>query len=117
MPGEPIRLPADELEQLVIQSIIGWVTQEKSVIDAVGWQNAQLASDALNARVEKPEAAANPHRCWVSGKEKALIWGEPRLVGGRGGIRTLDTVETVYRISSPAHSTTLPPFLKSKPIF
>ncbi len=31
----------------MIQSIIGWATQEKSVIDAVGWQNAQLASDAL----------------------------------------------------------------------
>ncbi len=46
-PGEPIRLPADELEQIIIQSIIDWASQEKNVIDAVGWQNAQLASDAL----------------------------------------------------------------------
>ena len=30
--------------------------------------------------------------------------------GGKGGIRTLDTAKTVYWISSPAHSTTLPLF-------
>ena len=31
-----------------------------------------------------------------------------QIAGGERGIRTLDTGEPVYRISSPAHSTTLP---------
>ena len=34
------------------------------------------------------------------------------ISGGKGGIRTLVTGEPVNRISSPAHSTTLPPFLR-----
>ena len=46
-PGEPIRLPADELEQVVVQAIVDWAAREVDVIDAVGWHDAQRASDAL----------------------------------------------------------------------
>mgnify|MGYP003599529029 FL=1 len=46
-PGEPIRLPAEEVEQLVIQSVLNWAASEQNVINAVGWHDAQLAGNAL----------------------------------------------------------------------
>lgn len=46
-PGEPIRLPADEIEQLVIMSIVNWAASEQSVLNSIGWHDAQLASHAL----------------------------------------------------------------------
>ena len=45
-------------------------------------------------------------------------WGSDllSLIGGKGGIRTLVKGEPLNRISSPAHSTTLPPFLEEAAI-
>ena len=46
-PGEPVRLPAGEIEQLVVKAIVQWASSEKDVLDAVGWHDAKLASEAL----------------------------------------------------------------------
>ncbi len=46
-PGDPIRLPAGEIEHLVIKSIVNWAQNENNVLDAVGWHDAKLASDTL----------------------------------------------------------------------
>ena len=42
-PGHPIRLPAAELENLVIQAIADWTASDKQVLDAVGWKDAVRA--------------------------------------------------------------------------
>lgn len=46
-PGEPIRLPASELEKLVVRAIVEWSASEKRVLDAVGWKDAKRAQEAL----------------------------------------------------------------------
>lgn len=48
-PGDPIRLPAGELEKLVIQAIANWTGSDKQVLDAVGWKDAVRAQEALKA--------------------------------------------------------------------
>jgi DNA invertase Pin-like site-specific DNA recombinase len=47
-PGEPIRLPADDLEQLIVQAIVNWSSNDKEVLNAVGWKDAKRAANALN---------------------------------------------------------------------
>jgi len=47
--GEPVRLPAGEIEKLVTQAIVNWTTNDKQVLDAVGWKSAQRAQEALKA--------------------------------------------------------------------
>ncbi|QHE84728.1 recombinase family protein [Hydrogenophaga sp. BPS33] len=46
-PGEPIRLPATEIEQLVSTAIVNWASNQKLVLDAVGWGDAQQAAYVL----------------------------------------------------------------------
>lgn len=45
--GDPIRLPAKELEQLVVQAVVNWLADDKRVLDAVGWGDAPWAVQAL----------------------------------------------------------------------
>ncbi|WP_342133552.1 recombinase family protein [Hydrogenophaga sp. OTU3427] len=46
-PGEALRLPANDLEELVIAAVIRWASDKKQVVDAVGWGDAKRASDAI----------------------------------------------------------------------
>jgi site-specific DNA recombinase len=48
-PGSPIRLPANEIEQLVRKAVMDWATEAKRVVDAVGWSDAKLAEEAIAA--------------------------------------------------------------------
>jgi hypothetical protein len=48
-PGEPIRLPANDLEELVIMAVTRWATDKKQIVDAIGWKDAKKASDAIEA--------------------------------------------------------------------
>lgn len=48
-PGEPIRMPADDLERQVIKAIGDWVEDEKRLLDAVGWKEAKPAQEAILA--------------------------------------------------------------------
>lgn len=48
-PGEPIRLPAADLERLVVRAIADWSADDKRVLDAVGWKDAKRAEEALKA--------------------------------------------------------------------
>ena len=50
--GEPIRLPAHELELLVLKAIVAWTTDANQVVDAVGWLDARVARDAVVAAQE-----------------------------------------------------------------
>ncbi|MBX3609185.1 MAG: recombinase family protein [Hydrogenophaga sp.] len=47
--GEPIRLPAGELEKLVVHAIVDWSANDKQVLGAVGWKDAKRAQEALKA--------------------------------------------------------------------
>ena len=47
--GEPIRLPAADLERLVVRAIADWSSDDKRVLDAVGWKDAKRAAEALKA--------------------------------------------------------------------
>lgn len=46
-PGDPIRLPAVEIEQLVLKSIVNWASNDKQVLDTVSWSDAQQADSLL----------------------------------------------------------------------
>ncbi len=46
-PGEVLRLPAEEIEQAVVAAIVGWAENDQEVVDAVGWGDAKVASDAI----------------------------------------------------------------------
>lgn len=62
-PGEPIRLPAADLERLVVRAIANWSTDHKRVLDAVGWKDAKRADEALKAAKQFGHAiqqASNP---------------------------------------------------------
>jgi DNA invertase Pin-like site-specific DNA recombinase len=48
-PGDAIRLPANDLEELVIMAVTRWATDKKQVVDAIGWKDAKKASDAIEA--------------------------------------------------------------------
>ena len=48
-PGEPVRLPANELEELVIAATVQWANDEQRLVGAVGWSNAQIAQYAVTA--------------------------------------------------------------------
>ena len=48
-PGDPIRLPANDLEELVIAAVTRWAGDKKQVVDAIGWNDAKKASDAIEA--------------------------------------------------------------------
>ena len=48
-PGDPIRLPANDVEELVIAAVTRWATDKKQVVDAIGWNDAKKASDAIEA--------------------------------------------------------------------
>lgn len=48
-PGDPVRLPANELEQLVIRAVKDWAMDTKRVVDAVGWSDAKAAEEAIAA--------------------------------------------------------------------
>jgi hypothetical protein len=49
VPGEPIRLPANDLEQLVVSAVMSWAGDKNQVVDAIGWGDAKAASDAIAA--------------------------------------------------------------------
>ena len=40
-PGEPIRLPANEIEQVLVKAIMNRVSNQKRVVDAVGGSDAR----------------------------------------------------------------------------
>ena len=46
-PGAPVRLPAHEIEQLVVQALRNWASDAKRVVDAVGWSDAKAAEEAI----------------------------------------------------------------------
>ncbi len=46
-PGDPIRLPAEEIELVVINAIANWAGNDKQVLDTVGWGDAQHAAHLL----------------------------------------------------------------------
>jgi DNA invertase Pin-like site-specific DNA recombinase len=48
-PGDPIRLPANDLEELVIAAVTRWAGDKKQIVDAVGWNDAKKASDAIES--------------------------------------------------------------------
>jgi site-specific DNA recombinase len=47
--GSPVRLPANEIEQLVRKAVMDWANEAKRVVDAVGWSDAKLAEEAIAA--------------------------------------------------------------------
>lgn len=47
--GDPVRLPAQEIEGLVIKALIQWAEDDQRIVDAVGWADAKVASDAVQA--------------------------------------------------------------------
>lgn len=51
-PGEPIRLPANEIEQLVIAAVINWSSDKHRVVDAVGWGMRDWP--AMRSRLRRP---------------------------------------------------------------
>lgn len=55
-PGDPLRLPANEIEQLVIKGVMVWASDAKQGVDAVGWGNAKAAEDAIAAGQRMAEA-------------------------------------------------------------
>jgi len=65
-PGEPIRLPAGELEKLVIQAIVNWTASDKQVLDAVGWKDAKRADEALKAAKRLGQAIQQSARMEVA---------------------------------------------------
>lgn len=82
-PGEPIRLPAAEIERNIAQAIAKWASNQQQVLDAVGWTDAPQAAHVLKQAkhlqlaLEGPlDGAASSH----AGKEKAAAGqGEQRL--------------------------------------
>ena len=46
-PGEPIRLPAAEIEREVIGAIVNWSSNQQQVLNATGWTDAQHAAQVL----------------------------------------------------------------------
>lgn len=61
-PGEPIRLPANEIEQVVVKAVMNWASDQKQVVEAVGWANARAASDAIAAAKQLAVALAQNAR-------------------------------------------------------
>ena len=57
-PGDPVRLPANEIEQLVIQAVRNWAADAKRVLDAVGWSDAKAAEEAIAAGQKMSQALA-----------------------------------------------------------
>jgi len=57
-PGAPLRLPANEIEQLVIQAVVSWASDPKQILDAVGWGDAQAAEAAIAAGQKLAQALA-----------------------------------------------------------
>ncbi len=48
-PGEPLRLPAGEIEQAVITAMVNWAENDQEVVDAVGWGDAKVAGNAITS--------------------------------------------------------------------
>lgn len=48
VPGDPVRLPANEIEQLVIKAVMDWALDAKQVVNAVGWSDAKAAEEAIS---------------------------------------------------------------------
>jgi DNA invertase Pin-like site-specific DNA recombinase len=46
-PGDPIRLPAVEIEREVIGAIVNWASNQQQVLDATGWADAPQAAQVL----------------------------------------------------------------------
>lgn len=48
-PGEPIRLPAPEIEKLVTTALLQWAESDQQMVDAAGWEDAKVAGEAVAA--------------------------------------------------------------------
>jgi DNA invertase Pin-like site-specific DNA recombinase len=57
-PGDALRLPANEIEQLVIKAVMDWASDAKQVVDAVGWGNAKAAEEAIAVGQKVAQALA-----------------------------------------------------------
>lgn len=74
-PGDPIRLPANEIEQLVVKAVKHWAGDKKQVVDAVGWGDAKVASDAITAGQQLAQALALNAREHISNCVEAVEIG------------------------------------------
>ncbi|MGS5087666.1 zinc ribbon domain-containing protein [Hydrogenophaga sp. A37] len=57
-PCDPLRLPAHEIEQLVIKAVMNWAFDPKQVVDAMGWSNAKAAEEVIAAGQKVAQALA-----------------------------------------------------------
>jgi site-specific DNA recombinase len=94
--GEPIRLPAQEIEHLVRKAIVNWASNDKEVLDAMGWRDAQQAATLLKGAKQLCQAlqiGSGSEKNSTQQSSEALRSGVSRVEVGPTFVRiTLDSI-------------------------
>jgi DNA invertase Pin-like site-specific DNA recombinase len=61
-PGPTLRLPANEIEELVADAVANWARDPQRVLNAVGWSDAQKAQEAIATGAQLAQDLANSPR-------------------------------------------------------
>jgi DNA invertase Pin-like site-specific DNA recombinase len=61
-PGPTLRLPANEIEELVADAVANWARDPQRVLNAVGWSDAQKAQEAIAAGEQLAQDLAHSPR-------------------------------------------------------
>ncbi len=78
-PGEPIRLPAAEIEKLVTTALVHWADSDQQMVEAAGWQDAKLAGDAVAAGKQLARLLQDNPRCQLAACVESVAVG-PKAV-------------------------------------
>jgi len=102
-PGEPIRLPAAELERELAHAIANWASNEQQVLDAVGWAEAPQAARVLKQAKHLRLALLGPQAgpavpAGLNGKE-ARVHSEQHSVQLRSCVSRVEVTPHRLRIS------------------
>ncbi len=78
-PGPTLRLPANEIEELVADAVATWARDPQRVLNAVGWSDAQKAQEAIAAGAQLAQDLTQSPREHLSRCVEAVEVG-PSLV-------------------------------------